>query len=272
MMGGCARPEITAEFLKQCMPELMDPRPVGDPGGSKRTFRAEWRGQTVAAQVIEEFQPERLEREIAALRRVDSDYVPHLLAVAELDYDGRPLPVLICEYVDGLTLDAQVKSGVRYDARSLKNLAVDISTGLLAIHSCDLVHRDLKPANVIIRASSSSPVIVDLGVAKHLDRTTITRAQPGTPGWAAPEQLLNERVDRRADLFSLGVLLHYAACGVHSFAPGDLNENIVSALPEIAIRSSHGAEWERLLTWLMARQAYSRPRQIQVVLTCLEDL
>jgi serine/threonine protein kinase len=267
------RREISTETLLACVPDIADVEHVGRPGGSKRTFRARWRGWIVAVQVVEESQPERLEREISALRRLDSPHVPRLLEVTKLQIDGDTLPVLICEFIDGYTLEEKVGRGELYEDRgSLKELAWDISLGLQAIHSNDLVHRDIKPVNIIVRRDTGRAVIVDLGIAKHLDRTTITRMQPGTPRWAAPEQILNQRVDKRADLFSLGLVLHYAAVGSHPFAGGDVMRNITEGQPAVVLERSHGADWQSLVEWLLQKQPYGRPRGIDAVLCCLGHL
>jgi len=267
------RREITTDTLQACVPDITEAEHVGRPGGSKRTFRAKWRGTVVAVQVLEESQPERLEREITALRRLNSPHVPRLLEVTQLEDGGETFPVLICEFVRGCTLEEKARRGELYeDCAALKELARDISLGLQVIHSNELVHRDIKPANIIVRSDTGRAVIVDLGIAKHLDRTTITRMQPGTPGWAAPEQILNQRVDKRADLFCLGLMLHYAAVGSHPFEGADINRNIAEGQPAVVLRRSHGAQWQSLIEWLLQKQPYDRPRQIEAVLSCLEQL
>lgn len=268
-----ARPEIRAEELERCLPGVTDAEAVGRPGGSKRTFRANWRGQVVAVQVLEVFQLQRLEREIAALQRLNCRHVPRLLDVTYLKTGDEKLPVFICEFVEGRTLEERVRAGDLYDeSATLKGLACDVSLGLQALHSNSLVHRDIKPGNVIVSSESGLAVIVDLGIAKHLDRTTITQAQPRTPGWGAPEQILNHPVDRRTDLFCLGLLLHYAAVGRHPFAGGDVDVNIVEGSPTVSLEASHGVGWKRLIEWLLQKQPYDRPRRIEVVLSCLEGL
>jgi len=267
------RREISAQTLQACVDGIAHAEPVGRPGGSKRTFRATWRGQVVAVQVLEESLPERLEREITALRRVNSPYVPRLLEVAELKESGETFPVFICEFIEGCTLEEKVSRGDTYaDSGSLKGLARDVALGLEAIHSNDLVHRDIKPGNIIIRKETGRAVIVDLGIAKHLDRTTITRLQPGTHGWAAPEQILNQRVDKRADLFCLGLLLHYAAVGTHPFSGREMNRNIAEGVPRITLEASHGIAWKKLLEWLLGKQPYERPRGIDAVLRHMEGM
>jgi len=267
------RREISAETLQACVPGIVDAEPVGEPGGFKRTFRAKWHGQVVAVQVLERSQPERLEREITALRSLSSPYLPRLLELAELKDEGEALPVFICEFIEGCTLEEKVSRGELYgDCDALKELARDISLGLQAIHSNDFVHRDIKPGNIMIRGETGHAVIVDLGIAKHLDRTTITRLQPLTPGWAAPEQILNQRVDKRADLFCLGLVLHYAAVGIHPFAGEDVARNIAEQPPAIAVEASHGVVWKQLIERLLGKQPYERPRRIESVVSYLEGI
>jgi len=274
MVSRRSRREISVQTLERCLSGVTCARPVGQRGGSKRTFRATWRGQVVAVQVLEQTQPDRLEREILALRAIDSPHVPRLLDVLELRDGKDVLPVLICEFIEGCTLDDRVsRQGLYTDRDALRALALDIAHGLRAIHNNNLVHRDIKPNNIIIREGVGQAVVVDLGIAKHLDKTTITLLnQPQTHGWAAPEQIVNQRVGKRADLFCLGLVLHYAATGIHPFLGADTNHNIVHGVPNIALEASHGAAWRDLLEWLLGKQPYERPRSIDVVIRHMEGM
>jgi serine/threonine protein kinase len=95
------------------------------------------------------------------------------------------------------------------------------------VASNDLVHRDIKPANILFR-TAHQPVLVDFGLVRDLRKSSVTvtwaTCGPCTPLYASPEQLTNDKaiIGWRSDQFSLGVVLAFAALGMHPFArPGD---------------------------------------------------
>lgn len=104
----------------------------------------------------------------------------------------------------------------RYRRRMLRILA-DVAIGLHAAHQSGIIHRDVKPANVLIR-EDLSPVVIDFGLARDLqNRVSFTKsgAAMGTLVYMAPEQLLRDpgAVDRRTDIYALGLVLYRAMTG-----------------------------------------------------------
>ena len=94
----------------------------------------------------------------------------------------------------------------------------EIAKGLAAAHAHGLIHRDIKPGNVWLDASAAGRVkILDFGlVATALDdqaRLTASGCAVGTPAYMAPEQVFGTKVDHRADLYSLGVVLYQMITG-----------------------------------------------------------
>jgi len=91
-----------------------------------------------------------------------------------------------------------------------------------------LVHRDIKPENIMFRHGENSPILVDFGIVRDIDATSLTQAfigvGPGTPYYASPEQLNNQKsmINWRSDQFGLGVTLCYAHLQMHPFQyPGE---------------------------------------------------
>src|SRR5262249_10823817 len=106
--------------------------------------------------------------------------------------------------------------------RRAANFGVQIASALGRAHQMDVIHRDLKPANVLVvvqRDERDFVKLTDFGVAKVRGEPTITTSIVafGTPGYVAPEYGALGVFDGRSDLFSLGVVLYEATCGVLPF-------------------------------------------------------
>src|SRR5439155_24752504 len=109
------------------------------------------------------------------------------------------------------------------DVRTAVGLAVQMASGLVAIHDAGIVHRDLKPANVLLDAAGKV-YLTDFGLARlHTDgeHLTFNGDVLGTPAYMAPEQALGEQqhVGPRSDLYSVGVILFQMLTGQLPF-PG----------------------------------------------------
>jgi serine/threonine-protein kinase len=102
--------------------------------------------------------------------------------------------------------------------------AADIATGMSVAHQSGIIHRDLKPANVLIDEEGLLK-IVDFGVAaaQHQGDTQLTKTGYviGSPKYMAPEQILGKKVDERADIYSLGVILYEMLTGEPPYHRGD---------------------------------------------------
>jgi eukaryotic-like serine/threonine-protein kinase len=102
--------------------------------------------------------------------------------------------------------------------------AADIATGMSVAHQSGIIHRDLKPANVLINDEGLVKV-VDFGVAaaQHQGDTQLTKTGYviGSPKYMAPEQILGKKVDERADVYSLGVILYEMLTGEPPYHRGD---------------------------------------------------
>jgi serine/threonine-protein kinase len=176
---------------------------------------------------------------------------PNLAAVYEVDRDGDT-PYIASEFVDGdnlrsycarsklLATNATSDSiNRRLTFCAIANLCAEIAEALHHAHEQGIVHRDLKPANIIIDRANR-PYVIDFGLAKWAtdDRDlTLHGELLGTPAYMSPEQALGQRfkIDRRTDIYSLGVILYELLSGQCPFT-GELGSLIhqilsVDALP-----------------------------------------
>src|SRR3984957_10057464 len=163
---------------------------------------------------------ERLARELDAIHRVQ----PFVTAsVIEASTDGERR-YIVSEFIDGPSLQERVDSRGPLPEGELQRLAVGTATALTAIHGAGVVHRDFKPANVLL--GPDGPRVVDFGIARITDATTITSGLIGTPSYIAPEQLAGERPASAVDIFAWALTMIYAATGRLGFS-GDTVQAVI---------------------------------------------
>jgi serine/threonine protein kinase len=145
------------------------------------------------------------------LRRVDSLYVVGVHDIGEAD-DGRPFMVLT--YADGGTLAERIKAGPLEVAEAVR-IITQVGRGLKHLHARGVLHRDVKPANVLFHTDPAGDraMLSDLGLGKALAEVSRITMPGGTPAYVAPEQVRGERLDHRADLYSLGAVAYAAFTG-----------------------------------------------------------
>ncbi|MBW7930609.1 MAG: HEAT repeat domain-containing protein [Gammaproteobacteria bacterium] len=128
------------------------------------------------------------------------------------------------EYFPSHTLGAEISKTKPLPFDKARGWSIDIATGMSVAHDVGIVHRDLKPANILINDEGLLK-IVDFGVAavaSHADtQLTKTGYVIGSPKYMAPEQILGKRVDHRADIYSLGVIMYEMLTGVPPYSKGD---------------------------------------------------
>jgi serine/threonine protein kinase len=137
---------------------------------------------------------------------------PNLISVYDFGEINGML-FIVMEYVPGQSL-YHASQGCAVDPAEVIRLMTGISEGVAHAHQHGILHRDIKPANILLDARLQ-PKIGDFGLARPLDaRVEEGEAIFGTPGYTAPEVLQPPHtMDQRADIFSLGVLLHELLTG-----------------------------------------------------------
>ncbi len=205
---------------------------VGE-GAFKETFRvSDAAGVPLALKVHKAPGPtKRTQREIEAMLRCNHPNIAKLFAVESFRVGGSEYLCTTEEYLPGGALS------VRSTLAPVECLPIGLQLIDAVAHtaSLQLVHRDIKPDNVMFRADGVTPVLVDFGLVRDLTDTSLTPSLaplgPGTPFFAAPEQLNNEKhqIDWRADQFSLGIVLSYMLFGAHPYQqPGMADHEVVN--------------------------------------------
>ena len=153
---------------------------------------------------------------------------PNIVTVYDYsDFEGSPC--IVMEFVEGETLAALIKRNDPIsDARKVE-LIEQVCTGLAYAHRAGIVHRDIKPSNLMLDHDGAIK-IVDFGIARTNEPgLTMTGKLVGTLAYMAPEQVRGESVDRRCDIFSVGVVLYEFLTGKGAF-PGDSDYSIVNRI------------------------------------------
>jgi predicted Ser/Thr protein kinase len=218
------------------------------------------RGERVALKVLHDLAEDetsriRLEREVRALRRVESPYVAKVL---DADLDGAR-PYLVMEHIEGDTLLERVRKEGPLDVSELVELAQGIAAALAIIHAAGVVHRDLKPGNIIMGARG--PVLIDFGIAQVLDATrlTMTGTFLGTPGYTAPEIFADEQVDSPADVHAWAATVAFAATGRPTFGRGTAEAQMYAVLNGQADLKGVPVELLPLIRAALNREPGKRP-------------
>ena len=169
---------------------------------------------------------------------------PNIVQVIDFDVvDDQPY--IVMELLEGMPLSEYLRglhsSGHTLPLDTVSHLVTLLSGALDYAHERQIVHRDVKPANIILRAGTIKiqpqmplapdvePILTDFGVARLATSTTPTASGTilGTPAYMSPEQVRGEAVDRRSDIYSLGIVLYEILAGKLPFSPEDTPASIL---------------------------------------------
>lgn len=251
-------------------------------GGMAVVYRAVQQplGREVALKALssELFQDEgfvkRFETEAKTLAKLDH---PNILPIYDFEVmDG--VAFLTMPLIRGGTLRDILNRGPLDPLTAWRYLR-EIGDGLQHAHDAGIVHRDLKPTNVLIHADGRA-MLADFGLARgagqptHL--TTIGLAI-GTPGYMAPEQVMGHDVDKRADIYAMGVLtfemltgrLPYIGANRMEVAYATVNSPIPSA---VKLNPSLPDELDQLLAKVLAKDPAQRPQTVRDLLAQMARL
>ncbi len=155
---------------------------------------------------------ERFKREAQSAAALNHPNIVQIYSIDE--FEGQHYFAM--EYVQGISIQQMIKSQGPLDPVASGRLILQAAAGLGAAHGHGIVHRDIKPANLMVDERGLVK-ITDFGLAllsAGTTRLTATGMFMGTPGYLSPEQCLDEDVDQRTDIYSLGVTLYEMLTGV----------------------------------------------------------
>ena len=187
--------------------------------------------------------------------------VPHPNIVSIYSYgsdsDGA---YIVAEYVEGRDLESLIDRS-RIPPSIALFVLLESARGLKAAHDKDILHRDLKPANILI-SSEGEVKLSDFGFASISEDDSSGEIR-GTLPYLAPEQVLGEGADRRADLFSLGAVFYEMITGRRAFAGSSSSETFESLLhhdptPFLSATPGVDADVERICARMLAKDPAQR--------------
>ncbi len=201
-------------------------------------------------------------------RRVSRLSNQHVAAIYEsIEQNGEVF--LLMEYVDGISLRERMRDALALD-ESLR-IVIQCAQGLAAAHTQGIVHHDIKPENIMLSRDAGTVKICDFGVARRLPDffrgTPISQAEDeahgGTLRYMAPETILDEAPDGRADIFSLGVVLYEALTRQSPFlagSPSTVQTRVLDHEPAPVRRLNPQVpvDLERVVTRMLAKDPSAR--------------
>ena len=209
----------------------------------------------------------RFLREGRAVSALRSDHVVRVHDVGRLD---GGTPYLVMEMLHGSDLDRRVRKGGPLPWQEAVGYVMQACEALVEAHSIGIVHRDLKPSNLFLvelPSGVSTVKVLDFGISKadgldvplnEAHAITTTEAVLGSPTFMAPEQLKSAKyVDARADIWSLGLVLHFLVAGKLAFDADTLGSYLIKILQEPPIP-------------LRAFRPDAPPELEAIILRCLE--
>ncbi|GBC85035.1 Serine/threonine-protein kinase PknB [bacterium HR11] len=211
---------------------------------------------------------------------------PNIVTIYELGEAGG-VPYIVMEYLEGRDLHRIIRERVPLSLRERLDIIVQACEGLGYAHAQGVVHRDIKPSNIRV-LDDGRVKIMDFGIAKIESKHLYTKTGflIGTPRYMAPERIRGprEKVDGRADIFSLGVVMYELLFYRHPFEAEDLSTLLYKILHEppdpldVAGPAPGLEDLRRVLQKAMAKDpadrypsAYDMARDVRALMERLSD-
>ncbi|MFH0730444.1 MAG: serine/threonine-protein kinase [Pseudomonadota bacterium] len=158
---------------------------------------------------------QRFLKEARAIGRLSH---PYIVTVFDVGHDHGTVYIAM-EFLDGRPLDEILREKA-LPLKELMNIGIQVAQSLDYAHGQGIVHRDIKPSNIML-TSEGSVKLTDFGIARIEDPAAAQLTQAGeilgTPSYMSPEQVRGQTVDRRSDIYSLGVILYEISTGRRPF-------------------------------------------------------
>lgn len=164
---------------------------------------------------------DRALRELEIATSLKEDYFATVYSYGICTFDSEKYICIMEEFIEGENLRRLLDKNDKLDLQKTISIGKNILNALIPLHDRNLVHRDIKPENIIL--TEKGVVLLDFGIARDLGQHSLTAdiqfLGPMTPGYAAPEQIKNQKklICNRTDLFAWGIVMYECLMGYNPF-------------------------------------------------------
>ena len=220
--------------------------------------------------------PEHRERFLRKAQAAAALDHPNICTVHEIDeVEGETF--IAMAFIEGQSVKDKIAERPLKLEEAL-DIAMQTAQGLQAAHQKEIVHRDIKPAN-LIQTEEGQLKVMDFGLAQLAERSRLTKTVTilGTPAYMSPEQAQRQPTDRRADIWSLGVVIYEMVTGKRPFE-GEREQAVLYAIanedpePITALRAGLPMELELIVGKALAKDAAERYQHVEEMIVDLGGL
>ena len=207
---------------------------------------------------------------------------PNVVSIHNYGETESGQPFLVMDLIEGNSLASLIKREKHLSVDRALNIFIQLASALTHAHQNGIVHRDLKPSNVLLCEQNGEKdvcKIVDFGIAKllpHEGRDAVSLTQTGdvfgSPLYMSPEQCKGEKLDAKADIYSMGCLMYETLCGTPPHTGNNMLEVLYRHMNEIPkdfkslkLDISIPQRLEALIFKALAKEPSARPASMQAV-------
>lgn len=209
----------------------------------------------------------RFIREGEALYQLDHPNIVKIIAALK----DKGNYYLVMEYIQGVSLRELLEARGALPVPEALDIAIPIASALTHAHKQGVIHRDLKPANVLL-AEDGTPYLTDFSVAYIADSTRLTQTgtRIGTVNYFSPEACNGEKLDERADVWAMGVILYEMLTGKRPFTGKTIGETAMAILthplPDLSrLCPDASPTLVELIEGMLEKDRYKRIPRMQLV-------
>ncbi len=212
----------------------------------------------------------RFLREARATAKLQHPNIVHIYDLGEVNNTS----FIAMEYIEGSNLYDLLKTKKKMPLKDIVHYGIQIAQALGVAHEQGIVHRDIKPDNIMINKYGGVK-ITDFGIAHLMEaKMTMTGAKLGTPLYMSPEQVEGRKIDGRADIYSMGIMLYELAAGRPPFIRGDIAYHQVHTPPPplSQLNAAVPPEFEKLIMKAIAKKPDERYQNTKELIKDLEKI